>query len=672
LSPNRRGLAGGIPFPPSEACARPASPRGADAGGGRYRLRRHRHQPAVHAQDHLRSCPRPGPEHTEPARHRVPDLLGPDDDRVAQIRHAGAACRQPRRGRHHGADGARAELRHAHVALALRADGAGRVRRDDVLRRQRDHARDLRAGRDRGSRSGDARPGKIRRAADDRRAGRPVQRAAPRHGRHRPLVRADHGRVVRRAGRHGRHQHRAGARDPAGAESAARVRVHAARKDDRVRRAGRRRAGVHGRRGAVRGHGPLRQETDPLRVVHGRVPRARAELPGPGRPVDHASGSARQPVLPPAGQLERTAARAAVDDGDRDRVAGHDLRHVLDDAPGHRPGPVAAHARDAHVGKRDRPDLHPGRELAAADRRAAGGRRLRFVRQAGRRLRHRGDGDHVRDDDPHLLRDPLPLAPAAVAVLRRHRLLHGDGHHAVLGQHAEAAARRLVPAAARRDPADDDADVEARARTRVREPGKARDPARGLPAVAVRRATRPRGRHRHLPARRNGRRAARAAAQPAAQQGAARARRVPHGAHPRGAVRARKRAGRGRPAGPQLLPAERVLRLQGRSEHPGHPAPVLRLRPRIRDDGDVVLHRAPDRDLGAGPGHDAVARAFVRGDAAQCPHRGGLLPDPDQPRDRARHAGRDLTGLQRHTNPPQTLAGPVGKVRVSIRSPTVL
>jgi hypothetical protein len=38
------------------------------------------------------------------------------------------------------------------------------------------------------------------------------------------------------------------------------------------------------------------------------------------------------PVLPPAGQLERAAAGAAVDDGGRDRVAGHDFRHLLDDA----------------------------------------------------------------------------------------------------------------------------------------------------------------------------------------------------------------------------------------------------------------------------------------------------------------------------------------------------
>jgi KUP system potassium uptake protein len=43
------------------------------------------------------------------------------------------------------------------LALALSADGDRRVRRHHVLRRQRDHAGDFRAGRDRGPGSGHAR-----------------------------------------------------------------------------------------------------------------------------------------------------------------------------------------------------------------------------------------------------------------------------------------------------------------------------------------------------------------------------------------------------------------------------------------------------------------------------------------------------------------------------------
>ena len=63
-------------------------------------------------------------------------------------------------------------------------------------------------------------------------------------------------------------------------------------------------------------------------------------------------------------------------------------------------------------------------------------------------------------------------------------------------------------------------------------------------------------RHRHFPARRKRRRAARAAAQPVAQQGAARARGVPDGAHARSAVGAARRTGERGRAGPQLLPAQ--------------------------------------------------------------------------------------------------------------------
>jgi hypothetical protein len=58
------------------------------------------------------------PEHglaltrSQPAGHHLADFLGPDHHRLAQVREPGAARRQPRRGRHHGADGAGAEFRH--------------------------------------------------------------------------------------------------------------------------------------------------------------------------------------------------------------------------------------------------------------------------------------------------------------------------------------------------------------------------------------------------------------------------------------------------------------------------------------------------------------------------------------------------------------------------------
>ena len=76
------------------------------------------------------------------------------------------------------------------------------------------------------------------------------------------------------------------------------------------------------------------------------------------------------PFYQQLGRLERLSAGGAGDGGDRDRVAGDDLRRLLDDQAGDPAGLPAAHARSLHTSaQRDRPDLHPGRQLAAADRR---------------------------------------------------------------------------------------------------------------------------------------------------------------------------------------------------------------------------------------------------------------------------------------------------------------
>ena len=56
-----------------------------------------------------------------------------------------------------------------------------------------------------------------------------------------------------------------------------------------------------------------------------------------------------------------------------------------------------------HLGHRDRPDLHPARQLAADGRRAAAGLRLPLLRQPRRGLRHLGhrrDGDRRRPGRP--------------------------------------------------------------------------------------------------------------------------------------------------------------------------------------------------------------------------------------------------------------------------------
>ena len=69
------------------------------------------------------------------------------------------------------------------------------------------------------------------------------------------------------------------------------------------------------------------------------------------------------------------------------RLAGGDHRRVLADAAGDPARLPAAHGDPAHVGDRDRPDLRPAGELDPDGRHHRPGGRLRFVGQAGRRLR---------------------------------------------------------------------------------------------------------------------------------------------------------------------------------------------------------------------------------------------------------------------------------------------
>ena len=148
-----------------------------------------------------------------------------------------------------------------------------------------------------------------------------------------------------------------------------------------------------------------------------------------------------------------------------------------------------------------------------------------------------------------------------------------------------------------------------------------------------------------------GARAARAAAQPQAQQGAARARGVPDGAHARHPHRAAGGTGRDRRDRDHVLADPRELRIQGR---PRRAVAARRLRsPRLqlRHDGHVVLRLARDADRDRHSGHGAVARAPVRVDVQERRQGDGLLPHPDQPRRRARYAGRALTRSPRRRAP---------------------
>ena len=84
----------------------------ARARGARRRLRRHRHEPALRAQG-VRSRGAPASSVTPRERPRRPlaDLLGADPRGDGQVRRLHHARRQPRRGRHPGAAGARAPTR---------------------------------------------------------------------------------------------------------------------------------------------------------------------------------------------------------------------------------------------------------------------------------------------------------------------------------------------------------------------------------------------------------------------------------------------------------------------------------------------------------------------------------------------------------------------------------
>ena len=84
------------------------SHRGADAPRARRRLRRHRHQPALRGEGDLQ----PRARHPAHARRTSSAALSAifwvaDDRGLAEVRDAGAAREQPRRGRHHGAARAR-------------------------------------------------------------------------------------------------------------------------------------------------------------------------------------------------------------------------------------------------------------------------------------------------------------------------------------------------------------------------------------------------------------------------------------------------------------------------------------------------------------------------------------------------------------------------------------
>ena len=214
---------------------------------------------------------------------------------------------------------------------------------------------------------------------------RPLRAAEPRHGPCRPAVRTCDACLVLGARGAGRPWHRRPPWHPAGTLAALRRAVLRRRRAHCVPGARWRRAGRHGRRGAVRRHGSLRARPDPRRVAPGRLPRADPQLSWAGRADPRAAGRSGEPVLPAGAALGTRADDLPGVRRDRDRVAGGDLRRLLGHPPGGAARLPAAPADPAHVASDGRPGLRAVRQLGAARRRTDPRVRVRGGHRSSRR-----------------------------------------------------------------------------------------------------------------------------------------------------------------------------------------------------------------------------------------------------------------------------------------------
>ena len=265
-----------------------------------------------------------------------------------------------------------------------RARDSRPLRRRAVLRRRDDHARDLRAVRGRGDRGRRTRAAAVRAAVHARRADRPVPDPALRHRRDRPPLRPGDDRLVRGSGRGGDRAADPPPGDPARAVAALRAGVLHRPSGDRVHLARLGRARGDRRGGALRRHGPLRRQADPACVVPRRLPRADAELHGPGLADRRAAERDLESVLPAVPGVVANTDDRARDRRDADRVPGGDLGRLLGHAPGG-PARLPAAADDPpHVRGRDRPGLRAGGELGPVRRRLRARDRLRLLGASSR------------------------------------------------------------------------------------------------------------------------------------------------------------------------------------------------------------------------------------------------------------------------------------------------
>ena len=143
----------------------------------------------------------------------------------------------------------------------------------------------------------------LRRADGDRGADRSLPRAAPRYRPRRRAVRADHAALVFHPRIAGRVEHPPLPRGAGSAEPAICSAVLRRKRLARLLRAWVGRAGGDRRRGALRGHGPLRPRPHPLRVALLRAAGAAPQLSRAGRADPERSGSRAQSVLPAGAEL---------------------------------------------------------------------------------------------------------------------------------------------------------------------------------------------------------------------------------------------------------------------------------------------------------------------------------------------------------------------------------
>ena len=164
----------------------------------RRRLRRYRHQPALRVargRDRGRRSRRDIRRSQGGARRSLPDPVGADRRRDAEIRADPAARRQQRRGRHAGADGAGP----ARGRQPRRRDRAARHhQRRAVLRRRGDHAGAVGAFGDRRHQARHRGVRSLCRAADGDHPGGAVCGSVARHRARRGLLRTGDVHLVRR------------------------------------------------------------------------------------------------------------------------------------------------------------------------------------------------------------------------------------------------------------------------------------------------------------------------------------------------------------------------------------------------------------------------------------------------------------------------------------------